>query len=123
MIHCRCWYCDKSYMMAEARAGERVDCKCGRAFRVPKTSGTAGRVRGAADWAVEILVYGGGGAALGCGLGLVIVTQIFGRLGVRLGLGWELVAVTTVAGLLAGTFGGERGVNWLGRLIRAREDR
>ena len=35
---------------------------------------------------------------------------------------WELIAGLTAAGFLAGTFGGERGVNWVGRMIRSREE-
>jgi hypothetical protein len=34
-----------------------------------------------------------------------------------------LVAGLTVVGFLAGTLGGERGVNWIGRMIRERENK
>jgi hypothetical protein len=33
-----------------------------------------------------------------------------------------LAVALTIAGFLLGVLGGERGVNWVGRLIRERED-
>ena len=55
---------------------------------------------------------------LGFGLSLVIVSRIW--LPRR---GWVVVASCTAMGFLAGLFGGEQGVNWLGRMIRDREQR
>ena len=119
MILFRCWYCGKRYAVAETRAGERLTCSCKHLLKVPRHSGGRTKVLRPVDLLIESVVYGGGGALLGLGLGLLIVSRIpFFRLGGR----WELVAGLTVAGFLLGTFGGERGVNWVGRLIRAREE-
>ena len=49
----------------------------------------------------------------------MIVSRIpFFRVGGR----WETVAGLVVVGFLAGFLGGERGVNWVGRMIRSREE-
>jgi hypothetical protein len=119
MILFRCWYCGKRYAVAEARVGERLTCSCKHLLRVPKTNGGRTKVLRPVDLLVESLVYGGGGALLGLGLGLLIVSRVpfF-----RLGGGGRVIAGLTVAGFLAGTFGGERGVNWVGRMIREREE-
>src|SRR5262245_51741031 len=120
MIHFRCWYCGRSLAVADERRGERRECTCGRRLRVPGRSGGSSRARTAVDWLIEVVVYGGGGALLGLGLGLVLVAAAPPYV---LGL-WRRVAILgalTLFGLLLGTFGGEAGVNWLGRLIRERE--
>ena len=54
---------------------------------------------------------------LGFGLGLLIVGQVGGR--VR--RAWLIIVGLTLAGFLIGGFGGERGINWIGRMIRDRE--
>jgi hypothetical protein len=41
----------------------------------------------------------------------------------RLGGRWESIAALTLAGFVLGVLGGERGINWVGRLIREREER
>jgi hypothetical protein len=71
------------------------------------------------DWLVETVAYGGGGALLGMGLGVLLTGEII----------WlfrrpvYVISAFVVIGFLLGTFGGERGINWLGRLIRDREQR
>jgi hypothetical protein len=87
---------------------------------VPARSGGSSRARTAVDWLIEVVVYGGGGAVLGLGLGLVLVAAAPPYV---LGF-WRRVVIlgaTALLGLLLGTFGGEAGVNWLGRMIRERE--
>ncbi len=121
MIQFRCWYCGKSYSVPESRIGQRFPCHCKNTLRVPKRSGGNSRVKTLADWAVEAIVYGGGGALLGLGLGLLIVSQTARVL--RHPLMACLVPGLTLAGFLAGLLGGERGVNWIGRTIRDRENR
>ena len=61
-------------------------------------------------------MYGGGGAVLGFGLGVLILGLVPA---LRRG---ELVLGLTVLGLLAGAVFGEAGVNRVGRRIRAREE-
>ncbi len=125
MIAFRCWYCGKRYAVAESRAGERIACTCRHPLRVPQRSGGNSRVKTATDWLVETVVYGGGGALLGCGLGFLVLSQL-PRLMVlttgRLRRGWVLLVALTVLGFLFGTFGGERGIDFIGRMIRAREE-
>jgi hypothetical protein len=118
MILFRCWYCGKRYAVAETRIGERLTCSCKHLLKVPKTSGGRNKVLRPVDLLIESVVYGGGGALLGLGLGFLIVSRLpvfrVGR--------WRLIVALTVAGFLAGTFGGERGVDWVGRMIRSREE-
>lgn len=119
MILFRCWYCGKRCAIAETRIGERLTCSCKHLLKVPKKSGGRTKVLRPADLLVEALVYGGGGALLGLGLGFLIVSRLpFFRVGGR----GRLIAALAIAGFLAGTFGGERGVNWVGRMIRSREE-
>ena len=126
MIAFRCWYCGKRYAVAEARVGERLTCTCRHPLRVPKRNGGNSRVKTATDWLVEVLVYGGGGAFLGCGLAFLILSQLPRLTGRGTGLlevGWAFVGGLTLLGFLFGALGGERGINWVGRMIREREDR
>ena len=127
MIVFRCWYCGKRYAVAEARVGERLTCTCRHPLRVPKRNGGNSRVKTATDWLVEVLVYGGGGAFLGGGLAFLLLSQLRwrGLVAVRSGLkeAWALVGGLTLLGFLFGALGGERGINWVGRMIRAREER
>lgn len=119
MILFRCWYCGRRFAVADARVGERLACTCAHELQVPRRSGGRSKVWKPTDWLIESAVYGGGGALLGLGLGFLIVTRIpVFRLGGR----WELIAGLAVAGFLAGVLGGERGVNWVGRMLRSREE-
>lgn len=120
-IHYRCWYCNRGYAAEPARVGEVRACACGQRLRVPRRSGGSSRARTAVDWLVEGLVYGTGGAALGFGLAVGVAGQF---LVVPVpGARRTLIAGLTVAGFLAGLFGGEPAVNWLGRTLRDRADR
>jgi LSD1 subclass zinc finger protein len=123
MISFRCWYCNRAFSVREDRAGERFPCGgCKHLLRVPPRSGGASRVKTALDRLIEAVVYGGGGALLGLGLGLFILAQSRGLVFSYRG-GWRMVVALTAVGFLAGTFGGERGVNWFGRIIRERTQR
>lgn len=117
MTRFRCWFCNKSYWVDDARRGERFVCSCRHRAKVPRRSGGSSRARTAADWLVEVVVYGGGGALLGFGLGVLILSRV-----PVLRRGKELVLVLTAVGLVAGAVFGEAGVNWVGRRIRAREE-
>jgi hypothetical protein len=120
MIQFRCWYCLKRYKMAESRIGDHFVCTCKSPLRIPKRDGGDCRVKMPWDWVVEIIVYGGGGAVLGFGLAVLILAQLrFGGLYV---IGMPFTAGLTLMGFLFGLFGGERGINWVGRVIREREE-
>jgi hypothetical protein len=119
VITFRCWYCGRRYAVTESRVGERLACGCKHQLKVPKRSGGRCKVMRPVDWLIESVVYGGGGALLGFGLAMLIVARIpLFRLAGR----WETVAALTVAGFLFGLLGGERGINWIGRWIRQREE-
>ena len=121
MIIFRCWYCNKTFAVVEARIGAVFACSCKSLVRVPKQNRGKCKVLRPIDRAIEVLVYGGGGALLGFGLGLSIVAEVPFISTLR-NTG-AIVAAFTLLGLLFGTFGGERGVNWIGGLIRDREER
>src|SRR5438552_1833770 len=118
MIHFRCWYCNRRYRMSAERIGTRFTCSCKRLLRVPKRDGGRCRVKTIEDWLVEAVVYGGGGALLGLGLALVILSRW--PWGAHSG-SWRFVLGTIVTGFLAGLLGGERGVDFIGRQIRDEE--
>jgi hypothetical protein len=118
VIQFRCSACGKRYARPEAQIGETFICTCKERLRVPKRSGASARCRTLGDLCIEFAVYGTGGGILGFLLGVVIVSHIFfvrGR--------WVLVVGLTVAGFLVGGLGGEAGINWIGRMIRDREQR
>jgi hypothetical protein len=123
MITFRCWYCGRTFAVAEARIGQRLTCTCKHELRVPKRSGGRCKVRRPVDWLIESVVYGGGGAILGFSLAMLLVFQTPAFVvGGRLRAGGLLIAGLTVAGFLLGVLGGERGINWVGRMIRSREE-
>ena len=115
MIRFRCWYCNRAYLVADARIGERLVCPCDWRIRVPKVNDSSSRHRSALDWLIEWVVYGGGGGLLGFLLALLLLSRVpfLGRVANR-----SLLFGCTLVGLLAGGLGGEAGVNWLGRIIR-----
>lgn len=119
MILFRCWYCNKSYAVATDRIGTTLTCSCKNTLRIPKKNHGRCRIRKPLDWVVETLVYGGGGGLLGFGLALLIVARLpwFVRGGRK-----RFILFFTVVGFLIGFLGGERGINWIGRKIRDREE-
>jgi hypothetical protein len=121
MVQFRCWYCWKKYSVKDSRIGEHITCACDRTLRVPKRDDGNCRVWTPIDWVVEIVVYGCGGALLGLGLSILIVWRFMFFVGFTERL--VLIAALTVIGFLAGLFGGSRGIDWLGQMIRDREDR
>ncbi len=122
MIQFRCWYCNKAHAREEARVGERFACTCKNTLRVPRRSGGNCRVKTLTDRVIEALVYGGGGGLLGCGLGVLIASLTVRAFRTPL-LSWAPIAGLTLVGFLIGLFGGERGINWIGRRIRDVEGR
>jgi hypothetical protein len=107
--------------------GKTIHCSCGSDLRVPRYSGGKCRIKTLTDWAVEAVVYGGGGGFLGAGVGLLLSMGVFG-IGVGYGgsstgmgvfiLSWGLIGGLACLGFLVGLFFGERGINFIGRLIR-----
>jgi len=120
MIKFRCWYCNKKYTVADRRIGEYVTCTCERVLSVPKRNGGKCRVKTLADWLVEIVIYGVGGALLGFGFAILVLSRL--RFGFWFESGLVLTAGLTIIGFVAGLLCGERGVNWIGRMIQNRED-
>jgi hypothetical protein len=94
-------------------------CSCKNTLRVPRRSGGNCRVKTLVDRLVEAVVCGGGGALLGFCLAILILSQLRGLLLFR--RTWTFVVGLTALGFVAGLLGGERGVFWLGRMIRERE--
>ena len=118
MIQFRCWYCNKRFNLSEQRIGERITCTCKNVLRVPKYDNGYCRVKTLVDWLVEGLVYGGCGAILGLGLALLLLRGF-----AIVYISWVIIPVLMLMGFLAGLFGGERGINWLGEMIRGQENR
>jgi hypothetical protein len=123
MIDFRCWYCNRLHNRRLADVGKEFSCSCECRLRVPSESGGNCRVTTIADVLATTAVYGGGGAVLGLGLALVLLaslryatwfTPVEFDLAVLLGL--------PLVGGAVGTLFGERGINWIGRLIRDHED-
>lgn len=121
MIQFRCWYCGRRFLKSDEQVGSYLTCSCQHLLRVPRRSGGRSQVKTLLDRLVEGIVYGGGGALLGLGLSLLILSQGRGLLPTR--RTGALLAALTLFGFLAGLLGGERGVNYVGRLIREREQR
>lgn len=119
MIDFRCWHCHRRYMLPEQRIGETLTCSCKNLLRVPKHNYGKCRVKTITDRIVEVVLYGGGGAFLGLGLALLIMSRWRGLI-LR---GWVIIVGFILAGFVAGSLGGERGLDWIGRLIREREKR
>lgn len=115
----RCWYCNRPHEASKRAVGRQYDCSCERTIRVPAKSGGNCRVRTATDRLVEGLVYGAGGALLGLILGVGILAALKEAAAVL----WPIPAALTLAGLFGGVFFGEAGVGWIGKTLRAGEDR
>jgi hypothetical protein len=114
MIQFRCWRCHRKYAKDEAKIGEKFTCSCESVLRVPKRTDGNCRVKTFVDRLVEAVVCGGGGAFLGFGLAVLILS----RLPIR---SWLIIPGLTIAGGIAGLFGGERGIDWIGNMIRDKE--
>src|SRR5262245_22337230 len=124
MIEFRCWYCNKRYKVPEERVGEQLDCSCQNRLRGPRRRGGRCRIKSLSDWLVEAVVYGGGGALVGFGLAALILGQVAGRSGAGAAVGargWPIFVGLTLLGFVLGTLGGERGITWIGEMIRDQE--
>ncbi len=117
LIRFRCWYCNRTHAADWDRVGERRVCNCGQRYRVPRYAGISRRDKTALDWILEFVVYGFGGGFLGLLLGFLSVGESESLFG---------IAVATVIGFLAGGLCGglfgERGINWIGSLLRNLEE-
>src|SRR5260370_11483066 len=123
MIEFRCWYCNRKHSMPPKGIGKTIRCSCSSELRGPRYSGGKCRIRTLADWAVEAIVYGGGGGFLGGAVGLLLSMVIFG-IGIGYGgssagagvfiLSWGLIGGLACLGFLIGLLFGERGINWIG---------
>ena len=126
-IQFRCWYCNRKHEMPLKGIGKTIHCSCGSRLRVPRYSGGKCRIKTMAGWAVEAVVYGGGGGFLGAATGLLLSMLVFG-VGIGYGgssagmgvfiLSWGLIGGLACLGFVIGLVFGERGINFIGRLIR-----
>jgi hypothetical protein len=118
MIQFRCWYCHRKYAKPEPEIGKTLTCSCKNLLRVPTANGGKCRVKTIGDWIVEAIVCGGGGAVLGFGLALLIVSRLifFGWT-----LRWMLLLGLPLLGFLGGLLFGERAIDFFGDMIRQRE--
>ena len=127
MVEFRCWYCNRKHAMPQKGIGKTIHCSCGSRLRVPRYSGGKCRIKTLADWAVEAVVYGGGGALICGGLAFLFIAALlpgggFGGSGAAFfEIGWIVIAVFTAIGFVFGLVFGERGIGWIGRLIRGVE--
>jgi hypothetical protein len=118
MIKFRCWYCHRKYSKSDEQIGERFACSCERLVRVPKRDGGYCRVKTLTDRLVEAIVYGGFGALVGLGFGMLIVARWPVRVQADV---YVLVPALTLVGFLLGALGGERAASALGDMLRDRE--
>jgi hypothetical protein len=116
MIKFRCWYCHHKYQMSEEKIGHRFKCSCDNLVRVPRRDGGNSQVKTLLDWLLRFVVLGGGGALLGFGLSLLIVAPFRGAFS-----SGYLAMGLTAFGFVVGALGGERGIEWIGQMIRDRE--
>ena len=110
-IRFRCWYCNRTHAASRDEVGQQRVCNCGERYRIPRREGIARRSKSFLDRSLEFIVYGLGGGVLGLLFGL-----LYGSLG-----GLILAPVLAAIGFLLGGLFGERGVNWIGALLRAAE--
>ena len=118
MLNVRCPICHRKFAKREDQIGQTFSCSCKELLKVPKRSGDARRVRSLAERSVEFAVYGAGGAVVG----LVLAVVLFSRLRILPGDQYALL-VWPIVGFVAGGVFGETGANFVGRLIRDREER
>jgi hypothetical protein len=117
MIQFRCWFCNRGFYKPDETAGTKFECGCGRRVKIPRKSGGSSKSHSLLDWLVESLVYGGAGALIG----FVLSIAIFSRIPL-VRKPTEVTLAFTAAGLLSGVLFGERGINWIGRKLRDREN-
>lgn len=118
MIEYRCWYCNKNYLVSESRIGERKRCTCSRWIKVPRYSGGSSRSRKFWEFVIEGTVYGGGLAIFCMMLAVLLGRRAFGLSPAYF---W-FIGGCGMFGFLAGLFGGERVIDWVGRRIRNWEE-
>jgi hypothetical protein len=115
----RCWKCHRKYTKPDAAVGERFPCSCDNVLRVPKRSGGNCRVKTLVDRLVEAVVCGGGGALLAFGLAVLVLSRMPIR-AAFFGSEWFVTGMTLGGGVLGALFG-ERAIDWIGQIIRDRE--
>ena len=103
MIQFRCWYCNKKYAVNSQHIGESITCTCTSTCAAPSAAAADARVKTPVDFLVEIVVYGLGGAFLGFGLAVLILSRAWFW---NRGSGLTFVVTLTIVGFLAGLFGG-----------------
>ncbi len=121
LIHFRCRYCNRKLVGGWDQVGERRTCNCGERYRVPRYPGLAQRDRTPVDWCVEFVVYGFGGGLLSLFFAFLIVRFVpatVETLAPRL----LILGAIPLLGFLGGGLFGERGINWIGSIVRQIEE-
>jgi hypothetical protein len=118
LIRFRCWKCRRKYAKAAAKIGTTFQCSCDYVIRVPKKDDGNCRVKTIADYVIEAVLCGGGGAIFGFFISLVLVGRY---LRFVQGAFWVVPVVTIVCGLI-GFFGGERAIDFFGDMMRREDD-
>jgi hypothetical protein len=113
MIRFRCWYCNRTLAASWDQVGERRVCNCGERYRVPRRGDISRRDKRILDRFLEVVIYGIGGGFLGILVGLMLGAESEGLLGFAVAAGVGFL----IGGLTGGLFG-ERGINWIGSLLR-----
>jgi hypothetical protein len=121
MIKFHCWYCNRKYAVPEERIGQRMPCGgCRQNLCVPRRSGRSSRARTPLEWLLEFSLYGLGGGLLGLGLAVLILSRL--RFLMFFESGLLTFTLLTGIGFVAGGLAGERGLEWVGGMIRRWED-
>jgi hypothetical protein len=121
MLDFRCWYCNRLHSRPVEQIGKQFYCSCECLLRVPPRPFGNSRVHTFVDFLATTAVYGGGGAFLGLCMAALLFVGVRGWF-VRLEFAFAVFLALPMIGLVLGTVFGERGINWIGRMIRANED-
>jgi hypothetical protein len=118
MIHFRCWFCNRGFMMSPERAGGKFRCGCGRSAKVPKRAYGSSKIILSGERLMEAVVYGLLCATFSLGLSFVAVSRA-----ALFRANFTPLITVSLTGLIAGALFGERTLNYFGRKLRDRENR
>ena len=119
-VRYRCWYCNREYDSPIEKIRQILKCSCGRQLRVPRKKNGSSKYLSLRERVIEFVAYGVSGALLFGLLGYFLFFR-FGGIGIRPGRVIGILDFSLMMGLICG-LGGERVVNWIGRILREREN-